>query len=279
MATRSVWVIDRCQVLDPAPVRQHRGASGDHQRRRPARRGRPRRRGSRRHRGRRRAPSSRPLAPRTGPPATAPDRPSARRTRVRRSVNSRSRIVGVRASDLRNRSMSTASTPMPITTSRSRRQWSAISVIGSDQQIGDRNSPSRSSRKTPSVSDDPVDEAVVAMVVALQHAAHDRGRQPLVEAHVQQRDAGAPPAFTSGTKITVRPSLRPRATSTWRSAATRRLVPTSCGLRSTRLGTSRGQAATIDDGDLSVARGIAVDAIAGVAGDRLRRPDRGRRAP
>ena len=38
---------------------------------------------------------------------------------------------------------------------------------------------------------DPVDEAVVAAVVALQHAAHRGGRQAVVEAHVQQRDAGA----------------------------------------------------------------------------------------
>ena len=42
-------------------------------------------------------------------------------------------------------------------------------------------------------------------------------------------------AFTSGTKMTVRPSLRPRATSTSRWMATVRFVPPSTGRRSTRL--------------------------------------------
>ncbi len=42
-------------------------------------------------------------------------------------------------------------------------------------------------------------------------------------------------AFTSGTKMTVRPSLRPRATSSSRWVATVRLVPLSTGRRSTRL--------------------------------------------
>ena len=72
----------------------------------------------------------------------------------------------------------------------------------------------------------------------------------------------AVPALTSGTRITVRPSLRPRATSTSRSLATRRLVPTSAGLRSTRLGDLLGDAAAVDDRDR-----VAVDAVAGEAGD------------
>ena len=60
----------------------------------------------------------------------------------------------------------------------------------------------------------------------------------------------------------MRPSLRPRATSTSRSLATRRLVPTSAGLRSTRLAICCGDAAAVDDGDR-----VAVDAVAGEAGD------------
>ena len=88
-----------------------------------------------------------------------------------------------------------------------------------------------------------------------------------MEPHVQQRDADAGrSALTSGTKITVRPSPRPRATSTSRSSATRRLVPTSCELRSTRLGTSREipPRSTIDDRRV-------VDAVPREA-DRPRRP-------
>ena len=42
------------------------------------------------------------------------------------------------------------------------------------------------------------------------------------------------PPFVSGIIITVRLSLRPRTTRTSCSLATRRLVPTSCALRSTR---------------------------------------------
>ena len=83
-----------------------------------------------------------------------------------------------------------------------------------------------------------------------------------MEAHVQQRDARARAALTSGTRITVRPSLRPRATSTSRSLATRRFVPTSAGLRSTRLALAR-HAAAVDDRDR-----VAVDAVAGEPGDR-----------
>ena len=111
----SVWVMRQVPVGDargrrpapaPRPVTTSDGSPD-------CRAGAPTPRGTRTRRGRGRAPSSPPRGRRSAPPATAPGRPSARRTSSSSAVNSRSRIDGVRASDVRNRSMSTASTPMP----------------------------------------------------------------------------------------------------------------------------------------------------------------------
>ena len=78
--------------------------------------------------------------------------------------------------------------------------------------------------------------------------------------------------FTSGTKITVRPSLRPRATSTSRSLATRRLVPTQLRVALDPAGHVARQAAAVDDrDDARRAAGSPSMRVAGEADDRLDR--------
>ena len=179
-----------CQRLTPRSIGQLGGAAGDRQRRGTAvARARPTPRGTRTRRGRARAPSSRPRGPRSAPRATAPGRPSAPRTPARPRVKSRSRMVGVRSSERRNRSISTTSTPMPImrgsTLGADRgpderdqvRQRSAASEIGSISRLGDGQLGERGVVECALGLRHPVDEAVVAAVVALQHAAHRRRRR------------------------------------------------------------------------------------------------------
>ena len=86
--------------------------------------------------------------------------------------------------------------------------------------------------------------------------------------------------LTSGTISTVRPSLRPRATSSSRSMATRRFVPWRCGLRSTRDGHAERDPAPVDDLDGGrTRRGVALDRVAGEADHRVDgRVERGQRA-
>jgi hypothetical protein len=240
--------------------------AGDHDRRgHPTRPARPTPRGSRTPPGPRRAPSSPPREQRTGPRATAPDRPSARRIRVRLGVNRRSRIDGVRSSERRNRSISTTSTPIPITRCdhrcimpargrRSRRSArSAASLTGSsasrDRRTRPRSpTPSRRGGRTGGRS-----PAAPSRIVLASSRSCERTCSRVMPTHV--------PAFTSGTKMTVRSVAAPRATSTSRSSATRRLVPDQRASVSTRLAgrarCPRGRSP----------RSGAVDRVPGEAGD------------
>ena len=123
--------------------------------------------------------------------------------RARSSVNNRSRIVGVRVNDVRNRSMSTTSTPIPIIAGSSDvmsfpdapgqvRQRSAVSEIGAMSKIVDGElAQLRDSSKLVLGLRHPVDQTCIAVVVPLEHRPHHVGREPLVQTHVQQGDAGA----------------------------------------------------------------------------------------
>ena len=165
--------------------------------------------------------------------------------------------------------MSTRSMPMPFTPVTpprhrqrvTRRQWSAVSEIGPMSRSCDRDLAELRVVEAALGLRHPVDEAVVAPVVALQDAAHHVGRQPVVERHVQQRDAGGLRRPWSRAR-TPRCARRcgPSATSTSRSEATRCFVPRSSAVALDPARQVAGDAAAIDDRDRS-----PVDAVARVA--------------
>ena len=174
-ATKSLWVRLRCHVITPA--------SADNSAARPvnARLGTPDSARSTHTSWNPKAPSPRPnafmTASRAANRAARDGTGSACGSTYANSlgVKSRVRIDGVRCSEMRNRSISTTSIPIPIIASGS----PVVGGVGdrADEQVLHRELAKQRIIEAAFSFGDPVDEPVVTPVVALQHTAHVLGRE------------------------------------------------------------------------------------------------------
>ena len=248
----SLWVSDRCHAVTPAAVRQvGRGRPVTHERRRTGRRSRSTQ------------TSWKPNAPRPRPERLhhrlacgEPGRQRRHRVGLRRDVGQL--VGGEQPLAHRRRACQRSPEPFdvddvdPDARSRrrtvtldlaraSRRQWSAVSEIGSMSRSSTGSSASSRLVEVALGLRHPVDEAVVAAVVALQHAAHRRRRRA---GRGTRTCSNVMPVHVAGLDLGHEDRRCARRCGPWRRAPRARRRPgASCrrssALRSTRLGRSR----------------------------------------